>query len=51
MKISAAKEYTINNKTGWIKEEADLKYQKQSQQAKSAKQSTTEKSKCGTCSQ
>ncbi|XP_029347897.1 uncharacterized protein K02A2.6-like, partial [Acyrthosiphon pisum] len=49
MEISAAKESTINNKTGWIKEEADFKYQKQSQQAKSAKQSITEKSKCGTC--
>ncbi|CAI6373177.1 unnamed protein product [Macrosiphum euphorbiae] len=49
MEISAAKESTINNKTGWIKEEADFKYQKQSQQAKSEKQSITEKSKCGTC--
>jgi len=40
MEISAAKESTTNNKTGWLKEEADFKYQKQSHQAKS---------KCGTC--
>ncbi|KAL4097695.1 hypothetical protein QTP88_022426 [Uroleucon formosanum] len=29
MEISAAKESTINNKTGWIKKETDFKYQKQ----------------------
>jgi len=49
MEISAAQESITNNKTGWIKEEADFKYQKQSQQEKAAKQSTTEKLKCGAC--
>lgn len=49
MDISVAKQSTVNNKTEWIKEEADFKYQKQSQQAKSAKQPTMEKPKCETC--